>query len=178
MPSPRLDQATAALLAAVSLAADLGRLTLSFALPPLDDVDRAALDAILEAADGHDVPLAFHAERDINHLRRWIDALGSPLYRVGIDTASCLVNDMKIGQAITVDIGSLRLADATRDIDDQWQRCPLGEGDLDLATARILADLSPRHHQPVILDLGRFSGSVRSLQWAVHAWRAQTPKLP
>jgi len=176
--APELDRATAALLAAVTLAADLGRLPLSLALPPLDELAPDAFDALLEAADAHAVPLALHAEPQLTALRDKLNTLGSPLVRLGIDAASCLIADHDLNAAAASDIASLRLADAIRDRDRQWQRCPLGQGDLDLTAAYLAAELTPRLGQPVLLDLSRLDNPRAALSTAVRQWHDHAPQLP
>ncbi|MEM1209544.1 MAG: TIM barrel protein [Planctomycetota bacterium] len=175
---PDLDRAVAALVAAVTLAADLGRTCLSFALPTLDETPRDALDAVLEAADAHAVPLALHAEHDLDALRRLVDSIGSPTVRVGVDAASCLIASREITATATADIGSLRLADARHDRDRQWQRCALGDGELDIPAAHIAAELTPRDGRPVVLDTSRVEHPAAAMREAVAAWQAHAPQLP
>jgi sugar phosphate isomerase/epimerase len=175
---PHLDRAVAALLAAITLAADLGRLDLSIALPPLADLDDEALDAVLEAADGHAVPLSLHAEHDLAALRTRVVKIGSPQVGIGLDTASCLIAGHDLAAAATRDLGSLRLADATLDRDRQWQRCPVGEGELDLTAAHLAAELTPRRGQPVVVDLARLEAPRQAMAAAVTQWRAHAPQLP
>ncbi|MEO0586379.1 MAG: hypothetical protein AAF078_01945, partial [Planctomycetota bacterium] len=113
-PGADVDRATAALLGAVELAADLGRLCVSFAVPAMEAVDQDALDAVVEAADGHGVTLAVHGERD-DATRAWVAELGSPTVLLGVDAASALIAGRDLAAEATADIGTLRLADAARD---------------------------------------------------------------
>ncbi|MEM9251745.1 MAG: TIM barrel protein [Planctomycetota bacterium] len=175
---PDLDRAIAAVCAAIHLAADLGRLCVSLALPPIDDLPGDALDAVLAAADAHDVPLALHAEHDLDALRGLVESIGSPGMRIGVDAASCLIAGIDVAAAATADIASLRLADAKTDRDRQWSRCAVGEGELDVTAAYIAAELTSRGGRPVVLDLTRVEQPGDAMRRAVAAWRAHAPQLP
>ena len=68
-----LDRAVAATIGAIELAADLGRVTVSLSLP-VSDLKDDVKSALVEAADGHGVRLAVHAEDQPDELIKWLDA--------------------------------------------------------------------------------------------------------
>ena len=87
LDSARIDRAMGATLAAIKLGADLGRLPLSLPLP-VADLAEDAKAALLEAADGHGVALAVHAEDQIEALANWIDELTLPALGAAVDPAA------------------------------------------------------------------------------------------
>ncbi|MEM6333096.1 MAG: hypothetical protein AAF823_07130 [Planctomycetota bacterium] len=175
-PGADVDRATAALLGAVGLAADLGRLCVSFAVPAMEAVDRDALGAVVEAADGHGVTLAVHGEQDAA-TRAWVAELGSPTVRLGVDAASVLVAGGDVAAEATAEIGSLRLADAARDRDGQWARCAVGSGEVDVTAAWLAAELTSRGGRAVVLDLSRVERAGDAMVAGAAAWREHAPRV-
>ncbi|MCC7203458.1 MAG: TIM barrel protein [Phycisphaeraceae bacterium] len=169
-----VDRAVAAVVAAVELAADLGRVPLSLALPAktLSPDIRAAL---VEAADGRSVRLAVHAEDQLEELLAWIAQTSQSALGLGCDPAALLA--MGLDPVATVQ----RLADhlAVARLDD-WkthtspvdgQRAPLGQGDLDVIPYRATVDLAPHRLGPVVLDLRGLSNPLTAADAASHAWQ-------
>ncbi len=84
-----VDRAMSAVIAAITLAADLGKIPVSVSLPVkgMSDDTKAAL---VDAADGHGLRLAVHAEDQLDALLAWIEAVD--LYALGgaIDPAAVM----------------------------------------------------------------------------------------
>lgn len=146
-----VDRAMMAALAAIELAADLGRVPVSVALPVAqlaDDVKRA----LVEAADGRSIRLAVHAEDQLDALAAWLDAVDMPALGAAIDPAALIARGekaVKTTQRFGKRLAVARLSDATAGA----LRCPPGEGELDIAAYRVTLDLAPGRSGPVVLDL-------------------------
>ena len=171
-----LDRATSAVTAAIGLAADLGRVPLSVPLP-IEDLDEAAASAIIEAADGHAVPLAVHAEDRVRKLIDWLDATDLPTAGAAIDPAALFAHGVdpvtlahRIGKRLTV----ARLSDARQAHQDTPDhgitRCPVGRGDLDVAAYRVALDLITSRPGPVVLDLAGLTAPAEAAAQAAACW--------
>ncbi|HEX7009165.1 MAG TPA: TIM barrel protein, partial [Phycisphaeraceae bacterium] len=152
LSSQHVDRAVAATIGAIELAADLGRLPLSLALPVqglADDV-RAAL---VEAADGRGVRLAVHAEDQAEALRSWVESVDLWTLGVAVDPAALLARGQdpaayvqRWGKRLAV----ARLSDLEAggvvgegDADAAGAvRCAVGQGELDLTSYRVAVDLA------------------------------------
>lgn len=172
------DRAVGAALAAVELAADLGRLPLSLPLPAhklVDEVRRT----LLEAADGHGVPLAVHCEDHLDDLLKWVTDAGLPQFGVALDPAAALARGQDPAttvQRVSPHLLVGRLADLLVEGDDEddagaiGTRCALGEGRLDVAGLRLSLDLCPRRLGPVVLDLRGVVNPLAAAQRAQQVW--------
>jgi sugar phosphate isomerase/epimerase len=171
-----VDRAVSAIVEAVQLAGDLGRIPLSLLLP-LEEMAEEAVSAILEAADGHGVPLAIHAERDINDAAQWLGRLNYPSVGLGLDPATLLLQGgdaVEIVQKHGTCLASARLSDADSDL---GQRTVVGRGDLDVSGYRIGVDLATRRVGPVVLDLRSLQDPLAALREGGEAWEDATFSL-
>jgi len=158
------DRAMTATTEAIELCASLGRLPLSLALP-VDRMPDDVTSALVEAAEGHDVALAVHAEDRLDAWISWLASVDAPRLGAGFDPTATqgppLETLAKLGSRLTV----ARLADQTR-----RQRVPVGEGDLDLQAYRVSLDLSTSRCGPVVLDLRDLSAPFDAAASAAKAW--------
>lgn len=165
-----VDRAVAAIVASVELAADLGRIPLSLTLP-LSGGAQEAVSAIFEAADGHGVTLAIHAEREIDTAAQALDRWSYDGVGLGLDPATLLLQGQdavaaaqKLGPRLT----SARLSDADGDL---GQRTAVGRGDLDVSSYRVSVDLATHRTGPVVLDLRSLQDPLASSREADKAWQ-------
>lgn len=164
-----VDRAVSAIVDAVGLAGDLGRIPLSLLLP-LDEGAEEAVSAIFEAADGHGVPLAIHAERDMEHASQALGRLNYEGVGLGLDPATLLLQGsdaVDAAQKHGTRLTSARLSDADRDV---GQRTVVGRGDLDVSGYRISVDLATRRVGPVVLDLRSLQDPLAALRQGGKAW--------
>lgn len=164
----RIDRAMAATFAAVEYAADLGRLPLSVALP-VEDLSDEIRAALVEAADGHGVRLAVHAEDQPDALRDWIETVADPVLGMGLDPAALLTaKDDPVAKAMThgghLTVG--RLSDAGTDA----VRCAVGRGELDVDAYRVSLDLAKGRTGPVVLDLRGLTDALGDARQSKAAW--------
>jgi sugar phosphate isomerase/epimerase len=146
-----LDRAVTATLAAIELAADLGRIPVSLALPVAEMKDDVKA-TLVEAADGRGIRLAVHAEDQLEALGAWLEAVDQYALGAGIDPAALLARGEKAVRAtqrLSKRLAVARLSDVTAGA----LRCALGEGELEIAAYRITIDLAPGRTGPVVLDL-------------------------
>ncbi|MFA9477069.1 sugar phosphate isomerase/epimerase family protein [Phycisphaerales bacterium AB-hyl4] len=173
-----VDRAMAATTAAIELAHHLGRLPVSLALPVkrLPDELRSAL---VEAADGHGVRLAIHAEDQLDHLETWLNDVDLPALGAAIDPAALLArghDPAAIAQRLGKYLAVARLSDIDRsaadDDDDAGEavRCPVGSGELDLIPYRVSLDLAVNRVGPVVLDPRGLPNPYAAFAAARHAW--------
>ncbi len=163
--SDQLDRAMAATLASVELAADLGRVPLSVALP-VASMSADVLSTIVEAADGRGVTVAVHAEDQLDALEAWTNQVDAKVVGCGLDPAALLARSQDpaaIAQRLGRHLKVARLGDMSA---SDVMRKSLGQGDLDIIPYRIAIDLAPSRVGPVVLDLG---GVNNPLQAAIHA---------
>lgn len=188
LETENIDRAMAASVAAISLAADLGRVPVSISLP-VKSLGDDARKAIVEAADGHGVRLAIHAEDAIDELAAWVDRLDLHALGIGIDPAAVLASG-KVGDGAGNDpvkilhrlgrrVAVARLDDlagADSDASDDegicgaGYRCVLGEGDLDVLSYRIALDLAAGRTGPVVLDLRGLENPLAGALAAHKTW--------
>ena len=163
-----LDRAVTAALAAIELAADLGRVPVSLTLPVgemKDDVKRTLIDA----ADGRSIRLAVHAEDELDALATWLEATDQHALGAGIDPAVLLTHKEKAvrtTQRFAKRLAVARLSDMTTSA----LRCPIGEGELDIAAYRITLDLTTNRTGPVVLDLRGLENPTTAAAIAQKAW--------
>ena len=164
-----LDRAMGATLAGVELAADLGRVPLSIALP-VDRIASDALDVIVDAADGRGVQVAVHAEDHLEALLDWVRRIDLPCVGCALDPAALLTRSKDPVTAVP-EIGRHLLVARVSDASGSGAaRCTAGEGELDLTGYRIALDLAPRRTGPVVLDLRGHEDARRSALAARTAW--------
>ena len=165
-----IDRAMNATTAALELAADLGKVPLSVALP-IEKLGQSERAALAEAADRYDVPLAVHAEDQLDALVSWIRDVDLPVVGCGIDPASVLANGgnpIRLVQDPGMQWLVARLSDAR--IDASAQRCDVGDGDLDVVNYRVALDLSVDRVGPVVLDLRSLNDAMGSATHADEMW--------
>lgn len=173
-----VDRAVAATLAAIELAADLGRVPVSLALP----VAKAAAEvkeAIVVAAEGHKVALAVHAEDELDKLVEWLDQVDLPELGAGLDPAAALAAGLdpagtthKLARRLVVARlgdwgGGSSRADAFRQ--------PVGQGELDVVGYRVAVELAQKRRGPVVADLRGTPDPLSAVRAAMAAWRAAGP---
>ncbi|MEX0774161.1 MAG: TIM barrel protein [Phycisphaeraceae bacterium] len=174
----QVDRAMAATLAAVELAADLGRVPLSLALPVADMGDDAR-SAIVAAADGKGVTLAVHAEDQVDALLEWLEAVGHPSIGAGVDAAAVLAlngkpQDMAHRLAGRLKVG--RLSDQSSGVSGGGcggpggLRCAIGHGELDVMAYRVALDLATARVGPVVLDLRGLENPLAAAEVGSRAW--------
>ncbi len=165
----RVDRAMEAALAGIQLAADLGRVPLSIALP-VEQLDDDVQNELVTAADGCGVRLAVHLEDQLDALAAWADAVDLPILGGAIDPAAVLARSgdpvetvQRLGRRLTVArLDDFSMADALR--------CPAGRGDLDVTAYRIALDLAESRTGPVVLDLRGLDQAIHAAAQSKHAW--------
>ncbi len=164
--SARIDRVVGAIQAAVELAADLGRVSLSLLLPRRDEAQdpiEPVLAAVIEKSLRWGVPLA--------------DCEVPPSDRadvgVGIDPVIWLRSGRDPVDAVAAHaerVQSVRLGDLTASGD----RIPVGDvdqGRLDLGAYRRALRMCG-YNAPVVVDVGRAGDPWRQLAESAHAWEA------
>ena len=164
------DRAVASSIAAVELAADLGRVPLSLTLP-VEKLPDDVAQAIIAAADGRGVLLAVHAEHDPDALEQFLARHDQPQLGAGLDAAALIA--LGHDPAETATRFARRLAVAR--LDDHARtpaaagRRPLGEGELDLLEYRAALAAAPRLRQ-IIIELRDLPDPWAALHAATHQW--------
>ena len=177
-----VDRATAAALAAIRLAADLGRAPVSLALP-VRDLQPDLRAALVDAADAHGVRLAIHAEDQLDELLAWANEVDLPALGVGLDPVALLARGLDPSDAVARcgrHLAAARLSDtAGSDADDaaMGMRRPVGEGELDVASYRVALDLAQDRSGPVVLDLRGLENPAAAAASAQGAWDNAAFKL-
>ncbi|MEX0886194.1 MAG: TIM barrel protein [Phycisphaeraceae bacterium] len=175
-----VDRAMAAAVAAIELAADLGRLPVSLALP-VGRLDAALREVLVEAADGRGVRLAVHAEDQLDALEHWLDDVDLPALGAGLDPAPLLArggDPVQAAQRLAHHLAVARLSDVERMATDdeadglrgEAVRCPVGSGSLDLPAYRVSVDLAQQRVGPVVLDLRGLANAFEAVGAAGRAW--------
>ncbi len=180
LDAQKIDKAVHAALAGIELAADLGRAPLSIPLP-VKQMDKPALETLLEAADGRGVTLAIHAEDQLDALSAWIAEVDAPIAGIAIDPAALLAQSADPDAVIHQHAKRLavaRLSDFTitggGGDDDQSAatglRCIVGQGELSVPSYRIALDLATHRRGPVVLDLRNMENTLQAAAVAKKAW--------
>lgn len=177
-----LDRAISATLAAIELAADLGKVPLSLALPVKSLAD-STRKTLVEAAEGRGVRLAIHAEDQLEALEAWVNALDLWSLGVAIDPAALLARAAdpaaavhRIGKRLAVarldDVAMTGAEPGAEGGDESFAgvRSFVGEGDLDLDAYRVAVDLAPGRTGPVVLDLRGIENPLAGAVAAKAAW--------
>lgn len=164
-----LDRAITSTLAAIEMAADLGRVPLSIALPVAQVTDDVR-STLVAAADGHGITLAVHAEDHADALIEWVKAADVPALGAAIDPAAVIARGdnpvasvQKLGKLLKVG----RLSDFQR---ETATRCVPGDGDLDLDQYCIMLDLATGRIGPIVLDLRNLEQAQQAAAQAIKAW--------
>jgi sugar phosphate isomerase/epimerase len=164
------ERALTATREAIELAADLGHLPVSLTLP-VDELPEAVSRAIVEAADGYDVPLAVHGETEPEALSHWLEQIDLPTVGAGLDPAAALAagaDPAQAAQQLGPRLMVARLSD--------WEpspsggRCAVGQGRLDLAAYRVSVDLAERRKGPIALELRGLNAPLAAAQQAGQRW--------
>lgn len=171
------DRAMSAAISGITLAADLGRLPVSLALPVKTMADDARR-VLVEAADGHGVRLAVHAEDQLEALQAWVEEVDLPALGIGVDPAALLARGkdptavlMQVSKRLAV----ARLSDIERgggseDEAGETVRVAVGDGDLDVVQYRVAVDLASVRTGPVVLDLKGLVQPLKGAQRGKRAW--------
>ncbi|MCC5830294.1 MAG: TIM barrel protein [Phycisphaeraceae bacterium] len=176
-----VDQAMAATLAALEMAADLGHLPVSLGLPaPLLEQDGGLVGELINQADRTGARLAIHLEEQPDLLASFLERCDHPGIGAGFSPAHALAagNDPmvamgRLGRHVLVG----RLCDLSTSVAGSGVRCTLGEGDLDVATYRLGLDMAEQRIGPVILDLDGLSDPWRGAEVAPKVWRQAAPVI-
>ena len=167
------DRAMAATLAAIELAADLGRVPVSLTLPlPAEGEHDAVTHPLIAAADVAGVVLAVHAEDRLDDLAAWLGRVDQPTFAAGLDPAGVLTRGGDPAAAASrfgSRLAAARLADVEADGD---LRCPVGEGGLDVMSYRVALDLAGGggRNGPVVLDLRGLVDPASAAMTAKQTW--------
>ncbi len=175
------DRAFAAVVAAVTLAADIGRVPLSVALP-VADLAEDVRTSIVQAADAHGMPLVVHAEDQLDALLAWVQAVDLPCLKLGLNPATVLAlghDPATLAQRHSRELGVGRLADwRQRTGRGDGHHCAVGEGELDLTTYCLSLALPTSRVGPVVLDLRDLADAPTAAGLAAKAWQRAAPALP
>ncbi|MBI1336826.1 MAG: TIM barrel protein [Phycisphaera sp.] len=163
-----LDRAMAALVGAMELCVDLGRVPLSLALP-VSEMEVGSLKFVVESADGLGVKLAVHDERHVDPLVSWLAGVDLRGIGMGIDPAALIAAGLdanqvlhKHGNRVTV----ARLSDYAA-----GNRTPIGRGELDVTGYRIALDIAGKSCVgPVVLDLRGLSDPTGAMASGIKMW--------
>jgi sugar phosphate isomerase/epimerase len=162
------DRAVTSAVAAIELAADLGRLPVSIALP-IKSMPDTVKDALAEAADAHGVTLAVHAEDQIEALIAWLDAVDQPVLGAALDPAALIAREhdpAQVAMRLSKHLRVTRLSDLTSDV----TRCGVGEGELDVMAYRVAIDLAEARLGPVVLDVRNVTDPFAAAMRGKRAW--------
>lgn len=175
LESDMMDRAMQATIAAIELAADTGRVPLSLQLP----IGKLAADArqtIIEAADARGVRLAIHAEDQLDAQEAWLADADITALGVAIDPATAIAQKLDPAELVhrfARRLAVARLSDAPA---SGGERCPVGQGELDIADYRVAVDLAVARAGPIVLDLRGLSNPLTAAATARTAWnRAAFP---
>lgn len=177
-----LDRAMSAAVSAIELAADLGRIPVSVQLP-IKSMSDDTLRALVEAADGHGVRLAVHAEDQLDTLLAWVTRVDVPSLGAALDPAGLLSrgkNPVDVVSRFSKRLAVARLADISGtdtdpdESDDNMGvagvRCAVGEGDLDVVGYRVALDLATVRTGPIVLDLRGMENPLSAAGRAMREW--------
>lgn len=174
-----VDRAVSAIYSVIELAAELGRVPVSIAMP-VDDVTDDVKHALVEAADGHGVALAVHCEDNLDALRAWVEDVDLPALGMAIDPAALLSHKLDPAKVVH-DAGKhlrvARLSDLTRDADEAGRRCAVGSGDLDVEAYRIALDFASSRRGPVVLDVRHLTDAGSAARAGKKVWEGAGFKI-
>lgn len=169
-----VDRAVSATLATLELAADLGRPSVSIALP-VGALSNDVKQTLITGADGRGVALAVHAEDELEALALWLEAEDQPMLGAGIDPAAAMACDLDPADAalrVAKHLKVARLDDYAPVSAGGGGRCPIGEGNLDLLSYR--ATLSTIEATPhIVVELRDLADPIAGLSKAMAAWGGQ-----
>ncbi len=169
----KVDQAASAALAAVELAADLGRVPLSLTLPA-ESMPADVMRELMVAADGHSVPLAVHAEHDLEALKKLLAAHDTPMLGSAIDPAALLaekLDPVTIVAQLADRLRVARLDDFARvSVATMGGRCIVGAGELDVEAYRATLSLA-RGLRAVVVELRDLPDPFAAMAEAEQAWK-------
>lgn len=173
LDTTKIDRAMTATLQAITLAAESGRVSISLNLP-CAELAADAVEALIAAAEGHDVPLVIYDEADPDQLIDWLKNKNAPALGAGLDVAASLATEGKPEDRLFASDGlirSVRLGDYQKTgnpADDG--RCPLGDGLLDLLTFRA-ALASQSSIRSLILELRGLDQPLQALTIGIQEWQ-------
>jgi len=170
------DRAVHATLAAIELAADLGRVPLSITLP-ITDINPDVMDCLIDAAEGRSVSLAIHAEDELEPLLALLDQIDLRTVAAALDPAAILAQSLdpstivsKVGSHLAAVRLSDQLSSSDANLGASGMRCPVGTGELDIVAYKIAIDLATSRTGPIILDLRGLPNPLSDASTATKAW--------
>lgn len=172
LDSAEQDRAVHATLDAIGLAADLGRIPLSIALPVADTPDEI-LHAVVEAADSRSQPVAVHCEEQAPALSAWLERIDHRLVGASVDAAAILAAGEDPIEAVHRISGQLlvgRLSDMSEPAAAGGMRCATGDGMIDLRGYRVAIDLCPARLGPVVIDVRGVANPGEAALRSIKAW--------
>lgn len=165
----KVDRALAVTQQTLELAADLGRIPVSIALPA-GQLPTDVADAVISAVDAHSVPLAVHGEDHHADLHTWLKSMDMKLIRAAVDPAAVLASGRDPAQVISElgdQCGLARLSDYEP---AAAARCALGQGELDVLAYRVAVSLASHRFGPVVVDLRHLEHPLRAAELAKAQW--------
>ncbi len=172
LDSSRQDRAVAAVLQAITLAGDWGRVPLCVSLP-VEELPHEITQALLAKADGTGVTLAVHAEHDIAALLTWLRKHDQPVLRAAMDPAALIAaghDPADVAMKLADFLAVARLDDFARtSITATGGRCPVGGGELDLLRYRA-ALAAARRLRAIVIELRDLSEPFQGIPTALHHW--------
>jgi sugar phosphate isomerase/epimerase len=168
----KLDRAATAALAAIELAADLGRVPVSLTLP-VESMPADVMRELLIAADGRGVALGIHAEHDLEALKKFLTAHETPLLGAALDPAALLAEGLEPEAVVGRFADRLKVARlddfARTSVATTGGRCAVGEGELDVDAYRATLSLA-RGLRAVVIELRDVRDPLAALAAAREAW--------
>lgn len=170
--SSKLDRAATATLAAIDLAADLGRVPLCLNLP-VSEVAHDVRGELVAAAERRGVPLAIHAEHETDALLSWLQEIDQRCVGAAIDPATQLAlrhDPCDVAVRLSEHLLVARLDDGgTPSVASPGGRCSVGQGRLDLLAYRAALAAAQRL-RTIVVELRELTDPVESLHAATKAW--------
>jgi len=168
----RQSKAVEATLAAIDLAADLGRVPLCMPLP-MDTLAGDIRKTLLTSLDGRGVTLAVHAEDQLDKLTRWLKDEDLPTLKAAVDPAALLAAGVDPSDAVMTlsdHLHTARLDDYARvSVAASGGRCPVGHGELDLTAYRAALSTIEKLHG-LIIELRDVGDPAAAMQTAIDMW--------
>lgn len=163
-----VDRAVSALIAAIEMAADLGRVPVSVQLPPKHDESDEAVYTVRAAAHRHGVPLADHAVFTTNDARHEHDEF----FGIGIDPAAWLASGSDPANIVSGNSTAI-IAARLCDISTSGMRFPIGEraasGRLDVQAYKVALSIAG-YTRPIALDARQWPEPWTGIAHSRDAW--------
>lgn len=167
------DHAVSAMTATLQMAADLGHLTVSTALP-VQDLPEDIRHHLLSAVDGYQIALAVHAEDQLDALNTWQQQTSIDGLQTALDPAGLIAMHMNPTDTLLQHTDRLRLL-RLDDFDQllvgaEGGRCPLGKGELDIQSLKIAAG-TVNALRSIVIELRGLREPVTAMHQAVEQWQ-------